>query len=68
MQVKYQLYAESGVQEYWIVFPNDQVINQFVLDENGHYQLQAMFTDDDVAVPHLFPELSVPLIDVFDTP
>lgn len=67
MQVKYQLYAECGVTEYWIVYPNDQAIHQFVLDEQGHYQLQHMYTDDDVATPHLFPDLIVDLTDVFDT-
>jgi Uma2 family endonuclease len=67
IQIKYQLYAEAGVQEYWIVYPNDQAIHQFVLDAEGHYQLNAMYTDDDVAVPHLFPELSIALTEVFET-
>lgn len=67
LQIKYQLYAESGVQEYWIVYPNDQAINQFVLDENGHYQLKFMYTDDDMASSHLFPELAVELTEVFET-
>ena len=60
-------FRSSGVQEYWIVYPNDQVINQFVLDEQGHYQLNAMFTDDDVAIPQLFPDLGIGLTDVFET-
>ena len=66
MQIKYALYQEAGVQEYWIVYPNDQAVHQFVLDENGRYQLQFMFTDDDIAIPHLFPELTIPLVEVFD--
>ncbi|MEQ1636412.1 MAG: Uma2 family endonuclease [Methylococcaceae bacterium] len=67
MQVKYQLYAESGVQEYWLVYPNDQAIHQFILDTEGHYQLKAMYTDDDVATPQLFPDLTIDLTDVFET-
>lgn len=67
MQIKYQLYAESGVPEYWIVYPNDQAIHQFVLDEQGHYQLHAMYTDDDIAAPTLFPELQIALVEVFET-
>jgi Uma2 family endonuclease len=67
MQVKYALYQESGVQEYWIVYPNDQAIHQFVLDESGRYQLQYMYTDDDIATPQLFPELAIDLTEVFDT-
>ena len=67
MQIKYELYQESGVQEYWIVYPNDQAINQFVLDECGRYQLKQMYTDDDIATPHLFPELAIDLTEVFET-
>jgi len=67
MQIKYELYQESGVQEYWIVYPNDQAIHQFVLDDNGHYQLKHMYTDDDIATAHLFPELAVDLTEVFET-
>jgi len=67
LQIKYELYQESGVQEYWIVYPNDQAINQFVLDENGRYQLKQMYADDDLAIPHLFPELAIDLTEVFET-
>lgn len=66
MQIKYELYLESGVQEYWLIYPNDQVIHQFVLDEQGQYQLKHMYTDDDVATSHLFPDFSVALMDVFE--
>ena len=65
MQIKYELYREAGVSEYWIVYPNDCAIHQFVLNENGRYDLLNMFTDDDVATPHLFPELIVKLEDIF---
>jgi Uma2 family endonuclease len=67
MQIKYQLYQEAGVAEYWIFYPNDQAINQFVLDDNGHYQLKAMYADDDIATPHLFPDLAIELTEVFAT-
>lgn len=67
MQVKYALYQESGVSEYWIVYPNDQAVHQFVFDENQHYQLKAMFTDDDKASSHLFPDLVCDLTQVFES-
>jgi Uma2 family endonuclease len=65
MQVKYELYREAGVTEYWIVYPNDCAIHQFVLNENERYELVNMFTDDDVATPHLFPDLEVKLEEIF---
>ncbi|TAN53870.1 MAG: Uma2 family endonuclease [Methylococcaceae bacterium] len=66
LRIKYELYQESGVQEYWIVYPNDQAVHQFVLDEAGRYQLKAMYTDNDIATPHLFPDLAVDLTEVFE--
>jgi Uma2 family endonuclease len=67
MNIKYELYQESGVNEYWIVYPEEQAIHQFVLDENGRYQLKQMYTDDDIATPDLFPELAVGLTEAFET-
>jgi hypothetical protein len=49
------------------VYPEQQAIHQFALDENGHYQLKHMYTDDDIATPYLFPELAVELTEVFET-
>ncbi|MDQ7091242.1 MAG: Uma2 family endonuclease [Methylococcales bacterium] len=66
-QVKFALYQESGVHEYWIVYPNDFAIHQFILDENKNYQLNAMFTDDDVITPSFFPDLKLDLTQIFES-
>jgi Uma2 family endonuclease len=65
IQVKYELYQETGVTEYWIVYPNDQAIHQFVLNESGRYDLKYMYTDDDNATPALFPSLVIDLTEIF---
>ena len=57
----------NGVHECWIVYPNDFAIHQFILDENKKYQLKAMFTDDDVATPALFPDLKLDLTQIFES-
>ncbi|MEQ1529027.1 MAG: Uma2 family endonuclease [Methylococcales bacterium] len=67
MQVNYQLYQESGVQEYWLVYPEQQAIHQFVLDENRVYQLKQMCAEDDKISPSLFPDLTIDLTEVFET-
>ena len=67
MQIKYQLYQEAGVHEYWLVYPEQNAIHQFVLDDNGLYQLKNMYADDDKAIPALFPDLAVDLVEVFET-
>ena len=66
MNIKYALYQESGVKEYWLVYPEQQAIHQFVLDETGCYQLKNMFADG-FATSQLFPELSIALADIFET-
>jgi Uma2 family endonuclease len=65
LKIKYALYAESGVTEYWLVYPEQQAIHQFVLDEQGVYQLKQMYTDDDMAIPSLFPELAIDVTEIF---
>ena len=56
---------ECGVTEYWLVYPEQRAIHQFVLDDSGRYQLLQMFTDDDIASPQLFPELAINVTEVF---
>ena len=66
-QIKFELYQESGVTEYWLVFPGHQTIQQFVLNAEQKYELKRMFATDDIAVPHLFPELEMSVNEIFDT-
>ena len=64
-QIKHALYAESGVTEYWLVFPYETIIQQFVLNDEGQYQLCCSFAGDDMATSHLFPDLSIALSELF---
>jgi len=66
MRLKYDLYQENGVTEYWLVYPYEQAVYQFLLDKDTEkYQLFAMHAGDDIAKPYLFPELDIDLADVF---
>jgi Uma2 family endonuclease len=65
VRLKFDLYQENGVTEYWLVFPYEQIVQQFVLDDAGQYQLQALYPGNESATPYLFPELQVDLNDVF---
>ncbi len=66
IQTKYDLYQESGVTEYWIIYPYEQVVHQFVLDQaTNKYQLLKMFAEDDIATSHIFADLEVDLKEVF---
>ncbi|MCK9606422.1 MAG: Uma2 family endonuclease [Methylomonas sp.] len=65
VRLKFGLYEESGVSEYWLVFPYEQIVQQFVLDQYGKYQLRALYPGNEIAIPHLFPDLQIDLNDVF---
>lgn len=66
IQTKFELYRESGVKEYWIVYPFEQVVHQFVLDEDAdQFRLINMFSGEDSATPQLFPDCPVDLQEVF---
>ena len=65
MKTKYALYEETGVREYWIVFPSEYVLQQFVLNEKEQYELKASFTEDEVFNAHIFPDLQIDLAEIF---
>ncbi len=63
---KYELYRQHGVREYWIVNPNDENVNVFMLDEGGNYQLVGMYAGDDLIPVNIFNgELKIDLSEVF---
>jgi Uma2 family endonuclease len=64
MRIKYDLYEETGVGEYWVVFPYEQVLQQFIL-EKGKYQLKGSFAEDDIFKAHLFSDLEIDLAEIF---
>jgi Uma2 family endonuclease len=66
VKIKHGLYAESGVKEYWLVYPYEEVISQFVLnDDSQQYQLTNNYAGDDMAGSYLFPDLVIDLPTLF---
>ncbi|NOT84002.1 MAG: Uma2 family endonuclease [Methylococcaceae bacterium] len=66
MQIKYELYQESGVKEYWLIYPVEQAVYQFVLDDmTQQYRLFKMYPGDAKANGYLFPALEIELEEVF---
>ena len=63
---KFEIYQNHGVREYWIVHPNDETVNVFVLDENGKFQFKGIFSGDDKIPVNIFNgDLQVDLTEVF---
>ena len=62
---KFDLYAENGVGEYWIVFPGERSISVYTLQE-GQYQLQGDYYEPGLVPSRTLPELQVQWADVFE--
>jgi Uma2 family endonuclease len=62
---KYDLYEKSGVKEYWIVRPNENTIQKFVLGSKSKYEFKGTFTEDDEISPDIFPDLQINVNEVF---
>lgn len=63
---KFDIYQEHGVREYWIVGPNDETVNVFVLDENGKFRFKGLYAGDDKIPVNIFGgDLKIDLTEVF---
>jgi len=65
MKIKYALYEEAGVHEYWVVFPSEYVLQQYVLNKKKRYVLKNSFVEDELFSAHIFPDLQVDLGQIF---
>ena len=65
IELKHAIYEETGVKEYWVVYPNDHIIQVYFLDHQGKYQRKGAYTEEEVISPVLFPDLKVDLSMVF---
>jgi Uma2 family endonuclease len=61
---KYNLYEENGVKEYWVIFPDSNVINQYVLNE-GKYEYINSFSKSQQLAPAIFSNLVIDFNEVF---
>lgn len=64
MKIKFDLYEEYGVKEYWMVHPLDKTIMIYSL-QNGKYQSHRPMIEDDTARSVIFPDLEVVVAELF---
>lgn len=63
---KFEIYQEHGVREYWIVGPNDETVNVFVLGNSGKYEFKGLYTGNDQIPVNIFNgDLKIDLTEVF---
>ena len=62
---KYRLYEEFGVQEYWVVYPGENVLEIYDLTD-GVYVLRGKFLREDVVTSKVLKGLEIKLDEVFE--
>jgi len=62
---KFVLYEKSGVREYWIVYPKDEAVHVFLLQNDGKYDAGCVY-EREVKIPvHVFDGYLLDLQDIF---
>ncbi|MHB8064345.1 MAG: Uma2 family endonuclease [Ruminiclostridium sp.] len=63
--LKFNMYENAGVKEYWIVEPDGKFIYMFTLQENKRYGRPETYTDENKLQVSVFPDLIIDLSIVF---
>ena len=63
---KFNLYEAAGVREYWIVDPKTKVVNIFLLQPDGKYDLGTIYECNQKAPVHIFEGLEIDLKELFE--
>jgi len=66
IQLKYDLYEEFGVREYWMVYPGELSLMKYVLDKEGKFTTEgrALTLGDKLTTP-ILPGFELSMDDVF---
>ncbi len=65
VSLKHELYEEAAVKEYWLVYPSEQNIAVFLLNENGKYDGAALYAGKQSIHCKAIPGLIIKLKDIF---
>lgn len=65
MKEKFFLYEKYGVKEYWLIHPENHVVEIFKLNDQGVYNRAEVYVNDEVVAIGLFPDIKVPLAQIF---
>ena len=64
---KWQIYAEAGVLEYWLMDPRDDTVTPLELRDGAYVERAVLGAGDALTTP-LLPGLAIPLAGIFQHP
>lgn len=62
---KLNQYQRYGVREYLLIYPNEKIVEQYILGENGMYATPYIYNEEDVFRSYLFPEFKIAMNVIF---
>ena len=65
LRAKFRAYERAGVQEYWIIYPSEKMLEVFTLDEHGKYGDPAVYINGEQAPVGVLPGLAIDLASIF---
>ncbi|GGA97164.1 Uma2 family endonuclease [Puia dinghuensis] len=65
LEIKYDVYEEAGVKEYWLFLPEIQALLQYVRNGNGRYAGARPLTEDNILTTPILPGFELDLEEVF---
>lgn len=66
MNDKYDLYEEAGVKEYWVVFPEEQVVQIYEL-KDGRFQSKKPLANGDKIITPILDGFELEIDEIFST-
>ena len=58
LKLKFDLYEETGVREYWVINPSEETVLVNVLNDEGKYKTLRPIVDDYI-VSEIFPDIKI---------
>ncbi|MCP4154750.1 MAG: Uma2 family endonuclease [bacterium] len=64
---KFNLYERAGVREYWMVWPEELMVEVFLLGVDGSYGRPGMYTEKDTVEIRVLKDMRIDLSQIFES-
>jgi Uma2 family endonuclease len=64
--IKYNIYENAGVREYWIVEPREKLISVFRLNDQKRYEIPEIYAEDEMIRSKVIEGLAINLQRIFN--
>ncbi|WP_243292499.1 Uma2 family endonuclease [Bacillus sp. FJAT-47783] len=56
---KLNQYQKYAVREYLLIYPNENIVEQYIIGDMGTYEIPRIYNKEDVFQSHIFPEFEI---------